>query len=47
MNPVEPLVIKLAETRLAEAGVERLAEHYAALDWLNKLENSNQMILNF
>ena len=36
MNPVEPLVVKLAETRLDEAGVKRLAEHYAALDWLNR-----------
>jgi thymidylate synthase (FAD) len=36
MNPVEPLVIKLAETRLDEDGVRRLAEHYAAVDWLNR-----------
>jgi thymidylate synthase (FAD) len=36
MNPVEPLVIKLAETRLTESGVRRLAEHYAALEWLNR-----------
>jgi thymidylate synthase (FAD) len=36
MNPVEPLVIKLAETKLDEAGVNRLAEHYAAIDWLNR-----------
>jgi len=34
MNPVEPLVIKLAETKLDEEGVRRLAEHYTALDWL-------------
>jgi thymidylate synthase (FAD) len=36
MNPIEPLVIKLAETKLDEAGVKKLAEHYAALDWLNR-----------
>jgi thymidylate synthase (FAD) len=35
MNPVEPLVIKLAETKLDEDGVRRLAEHYTALDWLH------------
>jgi thymidylate synthase (FAD) len=36
MKPVEPLVIKLAETRLDEGGVKRLVEHYAALDWLGR-----------
>jgi thymidylate synthase (FAD) len=36
MHSVEPLVIKLAETRLNEDGVRRLAEHYSAVDWLNK-----------
>jgi thymidylate synthase (FAD) len=36
MNPVEPLVIKLAETKLDEEGVRRLAEHYTAVDWLHE-----------
>jgi thymidylate synthase (FAD) len=35
MNPIEPLVIKLAETRVNEDGVTRLAEQYAALEWLH------------
>jgi thymidylate synthase (FAD) len=35
MNPLEPQVIKLAETKLVEEGVRRLAEHYTALDWLH------------
>ena len=36
MKTVEPLVIKLAETRLDKDGVRRLAEHYTALDWMDK-----------
>jgi thymidylate synthase (FAD) len=36
MKRVEPLVIKLAESKLDETGVKRLAEHYAALDWLSR-----------
>jgi thymidylate synthase (FAD) len=36
MHSVEPTVIKLAETRLDEDGVRRLAEHYAAVPWLTK-----------
>jgi thymidylate synthase (FAD) len=34
MTHIEPKVIKLAETRLDSEGVEELAEHYGATDWL-------------
>ena len=37
MNKIEPLVIKLAETKLNEDGVKQLAEHYAAMDWLERV----------
>jgi thymidylate synthase (FAD) len=36
MSSIEPIVIKLAETRLDEKGVKQLAEHYGAEEWLNK-----------
>lgn len=36
MKPIEPQVIKLAETKLNEEGVRRLAEHFAALEWLKR-----------
>jgi len=35
MSKVEPIVIKLAETKLSEDGVKRLAEHYGATEWLS------------
>jgi len=35
-NNVEPRVIKLAETRLDQNGVQQLAEHYSALEWLKR-----------
>jgi len=35
MNKVEPLVIKIAETRLDEKGVQKFARQYGATDWLN------------
>jgi thymidylate synthase (FAD) len=37
LNKIEPLVIKLAETKLNEDGVKQLAEHYAAMDWLERV----------
>ena len=36
MNKIEPLVVKLAETKLDQEGVKRLAEHYAAVDWVER-----------
>lgn len=36
MNKIEPKVIKLAETGLDPEGVKKLAEHYGAVDWLNR-----------
>jgi thymidylate synthase (FAD) len=36
MTAIEPLVIKLAETRLDPIGVEQLARHYGAEEWLNR-----------
>jgi thymidylate synthase (FAD) len=36
MTRIEPMVIKLAETRLDLNGVEQLAEHYGASEWLSK-----------
>jgi thymidylate synthase (FAD) len=35
MTHTEPKVIKLAETRLDQKGVEQLAEHYAATEWFD------------
>lgn len=35
MTHTEPKVIKLAETRLDQKGVEQLAEHYAATQWFD------------
>lgn len=35
MPEIEPRVIKLAETRLDHEGVELLAEHYRAKEWLS------------
>jgi thymidylate synthase (FAD) len=37
MMQVEPAVIKLAETRVDERGVQELASRYGALDWLNRV----------
>ena len=37
MTKVEPLVIKLAETRLEEKGVQDFAKFYGATDWLNRV----------
>ena len=36
MARIEPKVIKLAETKLDQEGVEKLAEHYAATEWLDR-----------
>jgi thymidylate synthase (FAD) len=36
MNHIEPLVIKLAETKLDENGIRQLMEHYSALEWFHK-----------
>ncbi len=37
MNKIEPVVIKLAETRVDEKGVQEFANKYAAADWLNRV----------
>ncbi len=42
MNLVEPVVIKLAETKLDEDGVKRLVKHYGAVDWLNRARQLQQ-----
>jgi thymidylate synthase (FAD) len=39
MNPIEPRVIKLAETRLSNIGVQQFAEHYGALEWLERAKH--------
>jgi thymidylate synthase (FAD) len=39
MDHIEPKVIKLAETRLDPKGVQQLAEHYQAVEWLNNARN--------
>lgn len=36
MTTIEPVVIKLAETRLDPDGVQQLAEFYGAQDWLSR-----------
>ncbi len=36
MKAIEPEVIKIAETRLSDEGVRRMAEHYGAQDWLKR-----------
>jgi len=36
MKPIEPLVIKLAETRIDEEGLRQLADFYGAQDWLRR-----------
>jgi len=45
---VEPCVIKLGETRIDQQGLKQLAEHYGAIDWLDKTrrhERSNSEFL--
>jgi thymidylate synthase (FAD) len=37
MSNIEPIVIKLAETRIDEKGVQEFASKYAATDWLNRV----------
>ncbi len=37
MNKIEPIVIKLAETRIDEKGVQEFASRYAATDWLSRV----------
>ncbi len=37
MIKIEPTVIKLAETRIDEKGVQELAAKYGASDWLNRV----------
>jgi thymidylate synthase (FAD) len=37
MSKIEPIVIKLAETRIDEKGVREFANKYAATDWLNRV----------
>jgi len=36
MNDIEPVVIKIAETRLVQQGIQEMMEHYGALDWLKR-----------
>ena len=37
MAQIEPTVIKLAETRIDEKGIQELASRYGASDWLNRV----------
>jgi thymidylate synthase ThyX len=37
MNAIEPIVIKLAETKIDEKGVKEFANKYAATEWLNRV----------
>jgi thymidylate synthase (FAD) len=37
MRKIEPLVIKIAETKLDPAGVERFMENYHAVDWYSRV----------
>lgn len=36
MDRIEPRVVKLAETRLDQDGVRQFAEHYGAVEWLER-----------
>lgn len=36
MKQIEPIVVKLAETGLNAEGVRAMAEHYGAVEWLNR-----------
>ena len=38
MRKIEPIVIKIAETKLDLAGVERFMESYQAIDWFNRVK---------
>ena len=37
MNKVEPIVIKLAETKIDSKGLQEFVEHYNATDWGNRV----------
>jgi len=37
MNRIEPIVIKLAETKLDLNGLEDFAKHYGAIEWKNRV----------
>jgi thymidylate synthase (FAD) len=39
LTRIEPKAIKIAETRLDTKGVEQLAKHYAATEWLERAKN--------
>ena len=38
MNKVEPIVIKLAETKIDSKGLQEFVEHYKATDWASKVK---------
>lgn len=42
MGKIEPVVIKLAETKLDENGVREFASRYGATDWLNRVRPAQQ-----
>lgn len=37
MNNIEPMVVKLAETRVDERGMREFASKYAATEWMNRV----------
>ncbi len=40
MNRIEPVVLKLAETKLDEKGMQEFAGRYGASDWLNRVRST-------
>jgi len=42
MSKIEPLVIKIAETKIDEAGVKKFMEQYKSTDWYNRVRPAQQ-----
>jgi thymidylate synthase (FAD) len=42
MSKIEPLVIKIAETKVDDAGIEKFMEQYKAKDWYNRVRPAQQ-----
>ena len=42
MSKIEPLVIKIAETKIDEAGVKKFMEQYKSTDWYSRVRSAQQ-----
>jgi thymidylate synthase (FAD) len=42
MSKIEPLVVKIAETRIDEAGVRKFMEQYKSTDWYSRVRPAQQ-----